>query len=232
MWCVVACGVPVESTPGLVARLVGVERVLAADGGARNALALGLTPDLLIGDLDSVDPATVATLTQLGVPVEVLPIDKDATDGELAVRRALAWGATRITMVGALGGPRADHSLANVLLLTRPELAHVVVSLLDHQQEARLLRAGDIWRWVARHGEIVSLLPLAGPVDGVWADGVRWPLRGERLELGGTRAVSNEAVTERVTISQTSGLLLVTRLLPAADDWPVGPDDAPLVSQS
>ncbi|MCC6628450.1 MAG: thiamine diphosphokinase [Chloroflexi bacterium] len=211
---------------------MGAERVLAADGGARNALALGLTPDLLIGDLDSVDATTVAMLTKLGVPAEVLPTDKDATDGELAVRRALAWGATRITMVGALGGLRADHSLANVLLLTRPELARVVVSLLDHQQEARLLRAGDTWSWMARHGEIVSLLPLAGPVDGVRADGVRWPLRGERLELGATRGVSNETVTEQVTVSQTSGLLLVTRLLPAADDWPVGPDDFPLVNRS
>jgi thiamine pyrophosphokinase len=220
MWCVIFAGVPVRPTPGLRARLAGAARVLAADSGARSALACGLTPDLVIGDLDSISPRTLARLRRLGVPCEVHPADKEATDAELALWRARAWGATSITVVGGLGGVRYDHGLANVLLLARPELAGTRVTLLDNRNEIGLLRGGETVRWTAAIGEIVSLLPLNGAAEGVTTAGLRWPLNEARLEPGSTRGVSNEAVTPEVRVSLAAGHLLVTRALaPGQRDW-------------
>jgi thiamine pyrophosphokinase len=222
MWCVIFAGAPVRPTDRLTARLRGAARVVAADGGARTALACGLVPDLVVGDLDSIDAPTLARLDELGVPREVYPTDKEATDGDLALQRACAWGADQITIVGALGGPRLDHELANILLLTRPELADRRLTLLDDRQEVSLLRGGERLVWTASPGEIVSLLPLGGPAEGVTTAGLRWPLRAERLATGSTRGVSNEAAGGAVSVSLASGCLLVVRALAAEQhDWPV-----------
>jgi thiamine pyrophosphokinase len=220
MWCVIFAGAPVRATDGLKARLRGAARVVAADGGARTALACGLVPDLVVGDLDSIDAPTLARLDELGVPREVYPTDKEATDGDLALQRACAWGAERITIVGALGGPRLDHELANILLLTRPELAGRRLNLLGDRQEVMLLRGGERLAWTASPGEIVSLLPLGGPAEGVTTAGLRWPLRAERLDTGSTRGVSNEAEIAAVSVSLARGCLLVVRALAAGQrDW-------------
>jgi thiamine pyrophosphokinase len=227
MWCVIFAGVPVRPTPGLRARLAGADRVLAADAGARSALACGLPPDLLIGDLDSIDAETLVALRRAGTPQEVFPREKAATDGELALTRARALGALAITVVGGLGGSRADHGLANVLLLSRPELAGMRVTLLDNANEVALLRGGEHWDWTGAPGELVSLLPLGGPAEGVWTRGLRWPLRGDRLEAGSTRGVSNEAVAAAVEVRLAAGQLLVTRALgPGQADWVVDPGPA------
>jgi thiamine pyrophosphokinase len=180
-----------------------------------------MTPDLVIGDLDSIDARTLARLRRLGVPLETYPADKDATDSDLAVERARAWGATAITLVGALGGVRHDHGLANVLLLTRTELAGVRMTLLDNRHEVMLLRGGTTARWRATVGELVSLLPL-GAAEGVTTTGLRWPLANAHLPAGSTRGVSNEAIEPGASVSVAAGCLLVTRTLPARHlDWAV-----------
>src|SRR5258708_21719882 len=110
---------PPEPTARLRARLNEPARryVVAADQGAATALAFGLKPDVVIGDLDSIDEATLAELRRLGVPIDVYPRDKNATDGQLAVELALQKHPTQLLLLGFLGGPRLDQALANVLLL-------------------------------------------------------------------------------------------------------------------
>jgi thiamine pyrophosphokinase len=218
---VVFAGVPVRPTVGLRARLAGADRVLAADSGARSALACGLTPDLVVGDLDSIDARTLARLRRLRVPLEVFPTDKDATDSDLALRRAAAWGASAITLVGALGGPRLDHGLANVLLLARPEWAALRLTLLDNRTEMTLLRGGETWTWATAPREIVSLLPLGEAAGGVTTAGLRWPLTDATLPPGSTWGVSNEAVAATASVRLAAGHLLVARTLPPDQpDWP------------
>jgi thiamine pyrophosphokinase len=87
----------------------GIDRVIAADGGARHAARLGLTVDLWVGDGDSLDDAHVASLEAAGVPIRRARTDKDETDAELALLAALERGPARITVLGALGGERLDH---------------------------------------------------------------------------------------------------------------------------
>lgn len=193
------------------------DRVVAADGGGALALALGVQPDLVVGDFDSLDPATLADLRGRGVRIDTHPRDKDATDGHLAVQHALAAGATDLLMVGFLRGRRLDHEIANLLLLaTLP--AHVRGTLLDAANTCTLLRGGQQIEWPTEAGEIVSLIPLADHAVGVSTEGLRWQLRDAVLRLGDTRGVSNEPDPDArhgsaARVSLVGGRLLVCRYL-------------------
>jgi thiamine pyrophosphokinase len=197
----------IEPTPRLRARLsqLAPAFTVAADAGAATALAFGFPPDVVLGDFDSLDPAT---LRSLNVPIETYPRNKDATDGQLAIERALKSGPDALYLVGFLGGPRLDHGLANILLLTRIEVPTV---LLDERNECRLLRAGAEHVWTPEPAEVISLIALTDEVRGVSTRGLRWPLSGETLQRGDTRGVSNEPVSAEVAVSIQAGLLLLTR---------------------
>lgn len=207
---IVFAGVRVEPVARLLARLSahGGQYVVAADGGAATAMAFDLVPDLVVGDLDSIDAATLAELERRQIPVERHSRDKDFSDGQLAVERALDVQPTPLLLVGFLGGPRLDQALANVLLLTRLPGNAV---LLDEQNECALLRSGESRAWQAEPGEVVSLIPVGVDANGVRTSGLRWPLEGTTLAAGHTRGVSNEPSAARVAVSLGTGLLLVTR---------------------
>src|SRR5579885_1808739 len=97
--------------------LARADLIIAADSGAATALQYGFTPAFVVGDLDSLDPQLTQQLRQSGSEVLQAPIEKDETDTELAVQLAIEKGATEITLLGALGGQRFDHAIANILLL-------------------------------------------------------------------------------------------------------------------
>jgi thiamine pyrophosphokinase len=187
-----------------------VSLVVAADGGARNAEDLGLHPDVLVGDADSLDPADVRGLQARGVELRLQPADKDASDTELALLEAEARGASRITVLGALGGLRMDHALANVLLLSRSGV-EAVVSLLDGSSRLRSLRAeGDVEALDldVTVGDLVSLFAL-GEASGVTTRGLRYPLAEEALLQGSSRGLSNEISEVPAQVSLRRGRLLI-----------------------
>src|SRR3990170_7317617 len=117
---VVASG---ELDPADAMHLDGAELSIAADGGAASLERIRRHPQLLIGDLDSADAGVVERLEREGTRVERHPVDKEASDTELAVEAAFAAGATEVTLLGATGGERLDHELANLLLLADASLA-------------------------------------------------------------------------------------------------------------
>jgi thiamine pyrophosphokinase len=192
-----------------------IRLVVAADGGARLAAPLGLRIDRWVGDGDSLSSAEIEQLRSAGVPVELVPAEKDESDAELAMVAAVRAGATDLTILGALGGPRLDHGLANVALLAHPALAGRVATLLDATTRVSLLTGpGDGARRQAvgfhgRVGDIVSLLPLSPTVDGIVTTGLRYPLRDEALTLGPARGLSNIRTGATATISVREGRLLV-----------------------
>jgi thiamine pyrophosphokinase len=204
-----------KPTPRLTARLAVLDRpfVIAADGGATTALAFGLRPDVVIGDLDSLAASTLSRLDAAHVPIETHPRDKDATDGQLALERALQSQPSELFLLGFLGGPRLDQALANVILLTRLQIPAV---LLDETNECVIVRPAARHTWFPEAGEVISLLPMSAEVVGVTTHGLRWRLDRERLTLGTTRGLSNEPVDNEVSVSIESGLLLVTRHFPTA----------------
>ena len=183
--------------------------VVAADGGALKAEALGLRPDLVVGDLDSLAPERVEALRSAGVAVEAHPSDKDASDTELAVRAAVERGSTEVRIVGALGGHRLEHSLANVLMLSLPELAGRDVSIVDGEATVRVLVGPAKLVLDGRARDFVSLLPLSDHVDGVRTAGLVFPLRDERLDRGPTRGLSNVMEDGHASVAIGAGCLVV-----------------------
>ncbi len=189
--------------------------VVAADGGAVGAERLGLSIDLVVGDMDSLDADHLARLRGAGITVEQAPIDKDESDTELAVRAALARGARRLTIVGAFGGRRLDHTLANIGLLLLPELGEREAELLDATTRLTVLRApDDAGRSVRRElpgrvGDLVSLLPFGIDAQGVTTEGLRYPLAGGTLLAGPARGLSNVRLRPDAAVTLGRGILLV-----------------------
>jgi len=181
------------------------DHLIAADGGVRHALALGLRPAVVIGDFDSLANDERRRLEEEGAHFVEYPRDKDETDLELALRYTLDAGYRSMLIVAALGG-RLDQSLANLALLTDPALAALEVRLEDGIEEAFFVHHRAVIE--GRAGDSVSLLPWGKPVKGVVAEGLKWRLRGETLYPHKTRGVSNELLGETARISLKSGLLL------------------------
>lgn len=194
----------------LATQAAAADLVVAADGGAEALLAAGCRPALVVGDLDSLSAATVARLEEAGVAIERHPREKDATDGELALRAALARGATVIRIAGALGGPRADQSIASLLLLVLPDLERADVALVTPTDTVRVLRAPVAHRLTGLPGDLVSLLPLSPRVTGVTTAGLRYALADATLEQGPTLGLSNELLATEATLEIGGGLLIVT----------------------
>ena len=193
--------------------------VIAADGGATWLAAIGRRPDLLVGDLDSVDMALVAELERGGVPVERHPRDKDASDLELALVAARARGATSITILGGLGGARLDHELANVLLLADPGW-DAGLAPVEMRQGATLvvgLRGPAEHRLEGGPGDLVSLLPVGGDVTGVTTVDLGYSLRDEPLALGRARGLSNVVAGAHPSLSLRSGTLLIVESAGASE---------------
>ncbi len=194
----------------------GVDGVVAADGGLGAVGGLGLTPSVVVGDLDSVDERRLEAAAASGVPVIRTSPDKDESDTELAVLEAVRLGATRITVLGALGGPRLDHELANVWLLALDALAGVPTALLDERVRVTLLvapgpgRDGETVRELPGVvGATVSLLPFGGDVEGVTTRALRYPLRDEPLTVGPARGLSNVRTGTDAAVSVRRGQLLI-----------------------
>lgn len=177
--------------------------ILCADGGTRHALALGLIPHIIIGDLDSMpEDFQPAPETQ----VIKFSADKNETDLELAIRHALSLHPTQILIVAALGG-RFDQTLGNLSLLTDPKLSTFDIRLADGVEEIFLCR--DHATVKGRSGDIVSLIPWAGEITGVVTQNLKWPLNDETLYSYKTRGISNEMVGAEASIAIRSGLLLI-----------------------
>ncbi len=192
----------------------GVGLVVAADGGARHAPALGVRLDRWVGDGDSLDAAALAGLAAAGIPMERARPDKDETDTELAILAALRLGADGIVVLGALGG-RIDHALANIGLLSLPALAGRPAVILDGSARLTLLVGpapdggpGQA-RLVGALDDLVSLLPIGDAVEGVTTHGLVYPLVDEPLPAGTPRGLSNVIAAEDARVSLRRGRLLI-----------------------
>jgi len=182
------------------------DTLLAADGGARIVQALGLTPSVVIGDLDSLLDDERHKLDAAGTEIYHYSRDKNETDFELALHYAVEAGYRKILIVAALGN-RLDQTLGNLALLTDPSLVGLDVQVDDGVEQAFFISKHA--RVEGNPGDLVSLIPWGGEVTGVVTDGLRWPLRGESLYSYKTRGISNELIGETASISLESGLLLL-----------------------
>ncbi|HEY8239404.1 MAG TPA: thiamine diphosphokinase [Candidatus Limnocylindrales bacterium] len=194
----------------------GVRIHIAADGGARSAAAFGIRLDYWVGDGDSIDDATLDRLALEGVAVQRAAPDKDESDTELALLAAIRHGADAVVILGALGGVRFDHALANIGLLRHPALDGRPVRLYDEvASRISLISSPDddgipvTVDFEGRRGDLVSLLPLGLAAEGVRTEGLQFELRDEVLSGGRTRGLSNIRTADVARITVEYGWLLV-----------------------
>jgi len=180
--------------------------IIAADGGADYCRALDVVPDVIIGDMDSINGNLEASDFQ-GVEIIRHPARKDATDLELAIRLALDRGAQMITILGALGG-RWDMSVGNLLLMTLPELKTIPVKFIDGRQEISLLTGPGHAVFNGQSGDTLSLIPVGPAAICVSLQGLAYALENETLTCGSTRGISNVLQGRQATVSLKNGSLL------------------------
>ena len=180
--------------------------IICADGGTRHASALALKPALVIGDMDSAENSLLQKLQVDNVPIEFFPRDKNETDLELAINSAIELSPKEIVIVAALGG-RLDQTLANIALITDLRLATFNVRLDDGVEEIFFCR--DQVQVHGISGDIVSLIPWQGAVNGIQTENLKWQLNAETLYPDKTRGISNEMTDDVAKIKISSGMLLV-----------------------
>ncbi|MGA9533032.1 MAG: thiamine diphosphokinase [Anaerolineales bacterium] len=188
-------------------QLRSADFIIAADGGLQHCLQLGLTPDLIVGDLDSIPDALLEKIQRDGAQVSRYPRRKDATDLELALLEAQQSGHLEVTVLAAIGG-RWDQSLANLQLLSNPAFDDLNLKIVDGPQIAYRVRSGSPLTLNSRPGDTVSLIPVGGDVLGVRTAGLEYALDGDTLNHGSSRGVSNVMTGESAQIQVEGGTLL------------------------
>ena len=182
--------------------------LVAVDAGYLHVRALGLTPQLLVGDFDSLPQDALQEAMCLGIETVRWPIAKDYSDAELAINTVLQRGYKQVVLYGALGGERFDHALANVWSLylwkqrgVEVQVRHkgLTISMMSHETQDIHGHAGDI----------VSLLPFSPTVQFVTIHGFRYPLNNATLRAGETWSLSNEMLDASARISIGEGMLAV-----------------------
>ncbi|KQY26049.1 thiamine diphosphokinase [Rhizobium sp. Root482] len=179
--------------------------VIAADGGMRHAAMLKLSPELWVGDFDSTPQGLIDQWPD--VPREPYPPAKNETDGEIAVAAALARGAKKLVLAGALGGTRSDHAFMHLLQAARLAKEGLEVMLTSGEEEAWPLLPGEREIDLPK-GSLFSVLGL-DTLDGLTIAGARYPLAGFHLPFGSSRTISNVAEGPvRFTLSSGRAILI------------------------
>ena len=194
-----------DEPQGAKALLQPDDLIIAADGGAVHCRALNITPDVIIGDMDSLPEEDQQYFAGLGVPFIRHDCRKDETDLELALLYARDEGANEVLVLGALGG-RWDQTFANLLLPIYHRLAGLDVTYWHAGTWISVISQPRTIRGTA--GQTVSLIPIGGDACGVSTSGLEWPLQDETLFIGGSRGVSNLLLGEEAKINIEEGTLL------------------------
>lgn len=181
--------------------------LICADGGARYAYRIGLTPRVIIGDMDSLDGDLQRYFEEKGSQIIMHPKDKDETDTQLVLEYAFTMKPDAIVVFGALGG-RLDHTLANVSLLMAGARHNIPIKLMDEWCEVFLVLDKAVINGEA--GQTVSIFPFPEAAD-ISLEGFEYPLEGGAMEIGNPYGISNKIAARTAVISVKSGYLLVVR---------------------
>lgn len=185
--------------------------VICADGGTRHGRRYGIKPDIIIGDLDSSADPDIKFFREIGVEFLQYPTKKDKTDMEICIEKAMEK-STEIVIIGATGG-RADHYLANILMLANFSDLGIDILIADENNEIRVLtNQGKKEIEIFGNGnDYVSLIPISERVEGVTTEGLKYELENKELIFGSTFSISNAFLEKSATIKMVSGRLLVVK---------------------
>lgn len=195
--CVIICAGEFD---GLMQDIGPEDLLIAADGGLQHALALGLQPDVILGDFDS--------LGYVPEQARKFPVEKDDTDSMLAVRHGLQAGCREFYLYGSLDGPRLDHTLANFQTLQFLADHNAMGYLIGKRYAATVIQNRSIAFDASAKG-IISVFCLGADARGVSISGLKYTLEDGLLTAGFPLGVSNHFVGQEAKITVTDGSLLL-----------------------
>jgi thiamine pyrophosphokinase len=182
-------------------------KIICADSGANHAYRWGITPDVICGDLDSIDDSVRSFFEDLGVEFLTYPVDKDWTDTELAISVALERGGSDLVFVGLDGG-RIDHQFTNYLLIARMSMQGRMRILGEQGWTFFLNEKLNFLQLEGVLEKTISVIPLEVS-SGICYAGMKYLLTDEQLNFGSSRGMSNVAIQNTVSIRFDKGLLMV-----------------------
>ncbi|MGA8942046.1 MAG: thiamine diphosphokinase [Thermoactinomyces sp.] len=183
--------------------------IISADAGAVQLEKAGLLPNLAVGDFDTTGIAYMEELQKKGVQVLSLPQEKAFTDMHFALNCAVRQKPGEILILGALGGARFDHTLANVGLLEWLDEQGIKAAIVNRTNRLQLITGPGKTVFSAIHFKYVSLIPVSKTVSGIYTDGLKYKLSHESLIRGETRGISNELLKVPAVVSIERGICLV-----------------------
>jgi thiamine pyrophosphokinase len=191
--------------------------IICANGGTEACLRLGFSPNLVVGDLDSLAAETMELLHKNNVEIVAHPIDKNQTDLELALQEAASRQPKSILVLNAMGG-RLDQLLANIFLLASQELASIPITLADGNQSVYPLCESQEFRLNGQPGDTLSLIVLSERAQGITLDGVKWPLKNTILSFGSTLPLSNRFLGKTINLQMKKGIIFVIHISHSSEE--------------
>lgn len=181
------------------------DAIIAADCGANSALSLGIIPEAVIGDFDSISKSTEQKLKENNCRFITSPGEKDEIDTQIAITYAIKNGATKISLVGGVAGDRIDHTMANISLLYNPKIP---LYLVNGPSKSWIVYGPQTVNITGKKNDILSLIPISQVVTNIQTNGLYYPLLNEPLFFGIPRGISNVFAEKNVSISFKEGMLL------------------------
>lgn len=187
------------------------DKIICADGGTLYALKMGLIPDVLVGDFDSLPSQILEEMRNKDVIIEQYPEKKDKTDLELAIIAAERFAMDEVLILTAFGG-RMDLFLTNILLLTRPTWKVKKFRIADGYQQGWILKGPDKLILNGKMGDKLSVIPISGQITGLELRGLEWPIKNETVKRGSTLTLSNTFKENKAIIEINTGICVVVRI--------------------
>lgn len=186
--------------------------IVSADGGVSNTLELGLIPDIIIGDMDSIDGDIKKKKAKELSKTKYICVshDKDESDTRLAVDHAAGMGIKNIIITGALGG-RIDHTFANMMLLASPGLSGMNIKIITDNSEMFVINGSHMFNGVP--GKLISIFSLTPYTYFIKTKGLKYELKNEKLDFSPVRGLSNVFTAAEAEIDIKEGQLLIIRQL-------------------
>lgn len=193
----------IENKIWLAQYLQPKDMIICADGGYNHLAAIGRLPHLIIGDMDSVSAQYCEQCKQL-----VHPRRKDETDAQLALDYLAEQGYREVHFLGALGGNRPEHALANVFMLQYAAERGVRMTIETDASTISLHQGPETAFFHGSEGDYLSLIPLDGDVTGITTDNLEYPLRDGCLKFGVPMGISNVLLKDVCSVKLSKGKLL------------------------
>ena len=183
--------------------------IICADGGANHAYKMNITPNYIIGDLDSINKEIIDFYKKQNVLFEEFPSKKNETDSELCILLSKSLNASKIDLFGTLGG-RIDHTLANINLLYYIREQEIIPRIISEQEEI-YIATNECVKIKGKEKDIISIIPIKGDVKGITLENLEYPLNNYDMNYSTPLGISNIMLSEECKIAVKKGSLLIIR---------------------